>query len=154
MVTRIQREDFDLGAELTRLSAGPGPALGAVASFVGLVRDLGDGPPLVALELEHYPGMAERALAELEAEARQRWPLGEVLVIHRYGRLLPGEKIVLVAVASAHRAAALAACAFLIDLLKTRVPFWKLEETSAGRRWLEPRAEDQQAAERWQAEGP
>ncbi|MBX6323011.1 MAG: molybdenum cofactor biosynthesis protein MoaE [Rhodospirillaceae bacterium] len=142
---RVQREDFDVGRELERLSAG-NREVGAVASFVGVVRDVGG-----AMTLEHYPGMTERMLARVEAEARARWPLEASLIIHRYGRLEPGERIVLVATASAHRQAALEACAFLIDWLKTKAPFWKLEETASGERWVEARAEDEAAASRWVA---
>jgi molybdopterin synthase catalytic subunit len=113
------------------------------------VRDHAD-PPLTAMTLEHYPGMTEKKLAEIEAEALARWPLQASLIVHRYGRMLPGEPIVLVATASQHRAAALEACAFLIDWLKTRAPFWKLEETSEEDRWVEARGADDQAAARWQ----
>jgi molybdopterin synthase catalytic subunit len=149
---RVQREDFDIGRELERLSAGD-HAIGGVASFVGLVRDFnlqGGGPEQVsALTLEHYPGMTEKKLAEIEAEAKRRWPLSASLVIHRYGRLEPGDRIVLVATASPHREAALAACHFLIDWLKTDAPFWKSEETPEGERWVEARAEDDSATHRW-----
>lgn len=144
---RVQREDFDPGVELERLSAG-NTAVGGVASFIGLVRDMGGGG---AMTLEHYPGMTEKKLAEIEAEAQARWPLDACLIIHRYGRLEPGDRIVMVATASAHRSAALAACEFLIDWLKTKAPFWKLEETEAGARWVEARDSDDHAAERWEA---
>lgn len=144
---RIQPEDFDPGVELERLSAG-NTAVGGVASFIGLVRDMGGGG---AMTLEHYPGMTEKKLAEIEAEAQARWPLDACLIIHRYGRLEPGDRIVMVATASAHRSAALAACEFLIDWLKTKAPFWKLEETEAGARWVEARDSDDHAAERWEA---
>jgi molybdopterin synthase catalytic subunit len=145
---RVQREDFDVGAELERLTAG-NPRIGGVASFIGLVRDMGGSHRVSALTLEHYPGMTERKLAEIEAEAHSRWPLEAALIIHRYGRLKPGDRIVLVATASPHREAALAACHFLIDWLKTGAPFWKSEETPAGERWVESRAEDDAARERW-----
>lgn len=148
---RVQREDFDIGAELDRLSAG-NHRIGGLASFVGLVRDfnLQGGPDQVsALTLEHYPGMTERKLAEIEKEAHRRWPLDASLIIHRYGRLEPGDRIVLVATASPHREAALAACHFLIDWLKTDAPFWKSEETPHGERWVEKRAEDDNAREGW-----
>jgi molybdopterin synthase catalytic subunit len=145
---RIQRAAFDVGAELAALSAGR-TDIGALASFVGLVRDHADAP-LTAMTLEHYPGMTEKKLAEIEAEALARWPLQASLIVHRYGRMLPGEPIVLVATASQHRAAALEACAFLIDWLKTSAPFWKLEETSEEDRWVEARGADDQAAARWQ----
>jgi molybdopterin synthase catalytic subunit len=145
---RVQREDFDVGAELERLTAG-NLRIGGVASFIGLVRDMGDSGHVSALTLEHYPGMTERKLAEIEAEAHRRWPLDAALVIHRYGRLEPGDRIVLVAAASPHREAALAACHFLIDWLKTDAPLWKSEATSAGERWVEAHAEDDAARERW-----
>lgn len=145
MSVRVQREDFDVGAELERLSAG-NHRIGGVASFVGLVRDMGG---VSALTLEHYPGMTEKKLAEIEAEANRRWPLDASLIVHRYGRLEPGDRIVLVATASPHREAALAACHFLIDWLKTDAPFWKSEDTPAGERWVEKRAEDDTAAKRW-----
>jgi molybdopterin synthase catalytic subunit len=145
MTVRVQREDFDLGAELEALSRGR-TNIGAVASFVGLVRDFG---PASAMTLEHYPGMTERQLAAVEAEALRRWPLDAVLIVHRHGRLEPGDRIVLCAAASSHRQAALEACAFLIDWLKTKAPFWKLEETASESRWVAARAEDDEAAERW-----
>ena len=145
---RVQLEDFDVGAELERLTKG-NPRIGGVASFIGLVRDMGGGDRVGALTLEHYPGMTEKKLAEIEAEANRRWLLDASLVIHRYGRLEPGERIVLVATASPHREAALAACHFLIDWLKTDAPFWKSEETPDGERWVERRADDEAALERW-----
>ena len=145
---RVQREDFDAGAELAALSRG-NHRIGGVASFIGLVRDMGGGERVSAMTLEHYPGMTERRLAEIEAEARQRWPLDAVLIIHRYGRLEPGERIVLVAAASAHRQAAFDACQFLIDWLKTKAPFWKLEETPEGPRWVDAQPSDDEAAQRW-----
>ncbi|HVB18615.1 MAG TPA: molybdenum cofactor biosynthesis protein MoaE [Stellaceae bacterium] len=153
---RVQREDFDVGRELDLLAAGD-HSVGGVASFIGLVRDIvgpgggpGGGPERVsALTLEHYPGMTEKKLAEIETEANRRWPLSASLIIHRYGRLEPGDRIVLVATASPHREAALAACHFLIDWLKTDAPFWKAEETPTGERWVATRAEDDEAARRW-----
>jgi len=123
--------------------------VGGVAAFVGLVRDMTGGAATSAMTLEHYPGMTEKKLGEIEAEAQRRWPLSASLIIHRYGRLLPGDRIVLVATASSHRQAALEACAFLIDWLKTAAPFWKLEETPSGERWVEARAADDVAARRW-----
>lgn len=150
MAVRVQAEPFDLGAELAAFARGR-TDVGGIATFVGLVRDEHAGRPVAAMTLEHYPGMTERALAGIEAEARARWPLHDALVIHRHGRMLPGEPIVLVATASAHRAAALESCAFLIDWLKTKAPFWKLEETPAGEeRWVEARASDDDAAARWE----
>ena len=145
---RVQAELFDPAMELAGFARGR-TDVGGVASFIGLVRDEHGGEPVAAMTLEHYPGMTERQLAAIEAEARERWPLLDALVIHRYGRMLPGEPIVLVATASAHRAAALEACAFLIDWLKTRAPFWKLEESGQGERWVEARASDEAAARRW-----
>lgn len=148
---RVQAEDFDVGAELKALTAG-NTAIGGVALFVGLVRDMAVGQAVGAMTLEHYPGMTERQLEKIETEARSRWPLDATLVIHRHGRLLPGDQIVLVICASAHREAALEACAFLIDWLKTKAPFWKSEATPEGSRWVEARAEDDHAAARWQRE--
>ncbi|MBL8666936.1 MAG: molybdenum cofactor biosynthesis protein MoaE [Rhodospirillales bacterium] len=141
---RVQQQDFDVAAELAAL-----PAAGGICVFVGTVRDVSDGRPVAAMTLEHYPGMAERELARLEEEAQGRWPLAGVAIVHRYGRLQPGERIVLVAVAAPHRAAAFEACRFLIDRLKTEAPFWKSEETAGGARWVAARREDAAAAERW-----
>ena len=145
---RLQEAPFDVGAELAALSAGR-TDIGAVASFVGLVRDHAGTQAIGAMTLEHYPGMTEKKLAEIEAEANARWPLQASLIVHRYGRMLPGEPIVLVATASQHRAAALDACAFLIDWLKTKAPFWKLEEAGPEARWVEARETDDRAADRW-----
>jgi molybdopterin synthase catalytic subunit len=146
MAVRVQREDFDLGAELAGLRAGRRD-IGALVSFTGLVRDSGDG--LEGFELEHYPGMTERALAAIEAEALARWPLQAALVIHRFGRLAPGDQIMMVATASAHRGAAFEAAEFLMDYLKSRAPFWKKEVTGAGSSWVEAKAEDEAALDRW-----
>jgi molybdopterin synthase catalytic subunit len=145
---RVQREDFDVGAEMAAMS---GRNIGALASFVGLVRGEEGVDAIGAMTLEHYPGMTEKKLGEIEAEARSRWPLEDCLVIHRYGRLEPGERIVLVITASSHRQAALEACAFLIDWLKTSAPFWKFEERQAGGEWVEARTSDDRAAEKWTA---
>ncbi len=149
---KVQAEDFDVGAELAALTEG-NHAVGGLAVFVGLVRDLagaGSAQQKVgAMTLEHYPGMTEKMLAKIEAEAQERWPLEATLVIHRYGRLEPGERIVLVAAASAHRQAAFEACQFLIDWLKTKAPFWKLEEGPDGAQWVEARGGDDEAAARW-----
>ncbi len=143
---RVQQAVFDLGAESAALAAGRHD-IGGMASFVGLCR-ADDG--LAAMTLEHYPGMTERAIEAIAAEAEARWPLTGCTIIHRVGRLPPGEQIVLVLTASAHRAAALESCAFLIDWLKTRAPFWKREEFADGQeRWVEAKAEDDAAAERW-----
>lgn len=150
---RVQREDFDVGRELAALSHG-NHQIGGVASFVGLVRDMAGGQSVAAMTLEHYPGMTEKKLAEIEQEAQRRWPLEASLIIHRYGRLEPGEQIVLVATASPHRTAALEACQFLIDWLKTQAPFWKLEETPEGANWVDARAEDDAAAARWATNDP
>lgn len=145
---RLQHEPFDAGAETAALTAGRDD-VGAVVSFQGIVRR-GEGLEAVrAMTLEHYPGMTERELERIEAEAHARWPLQATLVIHRYGRMAPGEPIVLVVCCSRHRRAAFDACAFLMDWLKTRAPFWKLEETAAGARWVEATAGDEAAAARW-----
>lgn len=152
---RVQAEPFDPGQELARFTAGRTDT-GGVATFLGLVRDTHGQGTIRALTLEHYPGMTEAELARLEAEARRRWPLQDCLVIHRHGRMTPGEPIVLVATASSHRQAALDSCAFLIDWLKTKAPFWKMEETGEGERWVEARESDDAAAARWgrgEAEG-
>ena len=148
MAVRVQEADFDPGAEMAALSDGRSD-VGGVASFVGLVRDIAGGTAVTAMTLEHYPGMTERQLEEIEAEARSRWPLLEVRIVHRVGRLEPGDRIMFCGAASAHRGAALEACAFLMDWLKTKAPFWKKEETPAGERWVEARAEDDEAAARW-----
>src|SRR5262245_59481603 len=148
LMIRVQREDFDVGAEWTALTTGR-TDIGGVVSFVGVVRDLAGDAKISAMTLEHYPGMTEKQLAEIEAEANKRWPLSASLIIHRYGRLEPGDRIVLVATASPHREAALAACHFLIDWLKTDAPFWKSEDTPQGERWVESRAEDEHAKQRW-----
>ena len=145
---RVQTQDFDVGAELARLT-GDDHDVGGVVAFVGLVRDMAGGEAIGAMTLEHYPGMTEKMLQAIEAEAHGRWPLKASLIIHRTGRLEPGERIVLVATASAHRQAAFDACQFLIDWLKTKAPFWKREATAAGERWVEARGADDAAAARW-----
>ena len=145
---RVQRENFDVGAELASLSNGDF-SIGGVASFVGIVRDAGGGPG-GSMTLEHYPGMTERKLMEIESQARERWDLADVLIIHRYGKLTLGEQIVLVITASAHREAALEACHFLIDWLKTEAPFWKYEESNQSGTWVEARGSDGEAKLRWQ----
>ena len=146
----VQSEVFDAGREIAALTANR-TDIGAVASFVGLARDFNDGSGVTAMTLEHYPGMTEKALAELADEAGARWPLLGATIIHRVGRLLPGDPIVLVAVASAHRGAAFAACEYLMDALKTRAPFWKKEATADGERWVEARESDDAAAARWRS---
>ncbi len=147
-IVRVQEGDFDTGDELDALTRGRRD-VGAVASFVGLVRDANDGNSVSAMTLEHYPGMTERALDEICAQAHARWDLIDTLVIHRVGALRPGDRIVLVGVSSAHRGDAFAACEFIMDYLKTRAPFWKREDTPQGPRWVEARASDDSAAEKW-----
>lgn len=150
MAVRVQSEDFDVGAEMSALTQGR-VDIGAVSSFTGLVRDMGADPHLIAMTLEHYPGMTEAKLQAIEAEAHRRWALTGSMIIHRYGRLLPGDRIVLVLTASAHRGEAFESCQFLMDYLKTQAPFWKLEETSAGAEWVDARDSDDAAAARWDA---
>ena len=145
---RVQAEDFDPGVETARLSEGS-ESIGGVCCFTGLVRDIHGGEAIEAMTLEHYPGMTETALADIEAQARERWPLDEVSIIHRFGRLEPGERIVFVGASSAHRDAAFDACRFLIDWLKTQAPFWKKEETPEGERWVEAKDSDDVAALKW-----
>ena len=142
---RIQREDFDPGAELAALNDAEG-ATGAIASFIGLVRS-DDG--LVAMTLDHYPGMCESEIAAHVAEARTRWPIHRLRIVHRVGRLTPGERIVFVGVASSHRYAAFQAAEFLMDYLKTRAPFWKLEERPTGASWVEAKSADDVSVKRW-----
>jgi molybdopterin synthase catalytic subunit len=149
---RVQTDDFDAGAEMARLRAGR-PEVGAVAAFVGVCRDLNDGERVSSMTLEHYPGMTERELASIVDEALSRWRIADVTVIHRVGRFEPTDQIVLVVVAGGHRGDAFAACELIMDYLKTRAPFWKKEATAAGSRWVEARASDDEAAERWQAPG-
>jgi molybdopterin synthase catalytic subunit len=144
MEISIQEADFDVGTETAALTVGRDD-IGAVASFVGLVR----GGDIRAMTLEHYPAMTGKALAEIVAEAKRRWELLGVRVVHRVGRLLPGDRIVLVIVTSSHRHDAFAACEFIMDYLKTQAPFWKLEETCAGSHWVDARESDDQALQRW-----
>ncbi len=144
----VQTELFDLGAEVNAMSQGR-TDIGAIASFVGFARDMNEGSGVQAMTLEHYPGMTEKALAALVEDANARWTLLDVTLIHRVGRLLPGDPIVLVAVASSHRGESFAACEFIMDALKTRAPFWKKEETAEGGRWVEARISDDAAAARW-----
>jgi molybdopterin synthase catalytic subunit len=151
MTVRVQEADFDLNAELTALRAGD-PRIGALASFVGLVRDINDGTGVSEMTLEHYPGMTEKALEAIAEEAKTRWDIYGVLVIHRVGPLRPCDQIVLVAVTSAHRGEAFAACEFIMDYLKTRAPFWKRETTPDGARWVDAREADDSAAARWSAQ--
>jgi molybdopterin synthase catalytic subunit len=148
MTIRVQAEDFDVGAEIAALSRGM-PKVGAVASFVGLVRDVNEGAGVAEMSLEHYPGMTEKSLEAIVQEARGRWDVMAATVIHRVGPLKPGDNIVLVAVASAHRGDAFAACEFIMDYLKTRAPFWKKEKTPQGERWVDARESDDESAARW-----
>jgi molybdopterin synthase catalytic subunit len=143
---RVQQADFDPGEEIAKLG-NAGGSTGAIATFTGLVRG-DDG--LTAMTLDHYPGMCEGEIAAHVAEAKRRWPLLAVRIVHRVGRLTPGERIVFVGVASAHRQAAFEACEFLMDYLKTRAPFWKLEERASGSNWVEAREVDDASAKRWQ----
>lgn len=152
MTVRIQTEDFDIGAEIAALRRA-NSRIGAIASFVGTVRDVNEGDAVAEMTLEHYPGMTEKSIEEIVAQARGRWNVSETLVIHRVGTLRPTEQIVLVVVTSAHRGDAFAACQFIMDYLKTRAPFWKKETTPQGARWVEARASDDIAAERWRLKG-
>lgn len=149
MPVRIQAEDFDAGAEIAALRAS-NPKVGAVASFIGVCRDANDGEAIKKMMLEHYPGMTEKALENIVGEAKNRWDVMEVLVVHRIGELHPTDQIVLVVVTGAHRKEAFSACEFIMDYLKTRAPFWKKEETPRGSRWVEAREADDEAAGRWE----
>jgi|SRR2546427_9321501 len=148
MPVRVQTEDFDMAREVAALRGSDG-RVGAVAAFVGIVRDLNDVAALRTLTLEHYPGMTEKALARIIDEAKSRWDIYEALVIHRIGELAPTDQIVLVAVTSAHRGEAFSACQLIMDYLKTQAPFWKKERTADGERWVEARVSDDEAAARW-----
>ncbi|HXZ07118.1 MAG TPA: molybdopterin synthase catalytic subunit MoaE [Paraburkholderia sp.] len=148
MTVRVQTEDFDLTTEVAALRA-QNPRIGAVACFVGTVRDLNDGSAVEAMELEHYPGMTEKALEQIVEAARERWPGTEVLIVHRVGKLYPLDQIVLVATTSAHRGNAFASCEFVMDYLKTQAPFWKKEKTESGERWVDARVTDDAALARW-----
>ena len=148
MAVRVQTGDFDIGAEIAALRKGDA-RVGGVASFIGVVRDLNEGDSVAEMTLEHYPGMTESALEKIVAEAKSRWDIYDALVIHRVGKLKPTEQIVLVVVTSAHRGEAFQACEFLMDYLKTKAPFWKKEQTGQGGRWVEARATDDAAADRW-----
>ncbi|MAH85521.1 MAG: molybdenum cofactor biosynthesis protein MoaE [Rhodospirillaceae bacterium TMED8] len=148
MVVRVQTAPFDAGKELALITEG-NFNIGGVCSFIGLVRDITPSGKINAMTLEHYPGMTEKALQKIECEAHDRWPLESTLILHRYGKLYPGDQIVFVAATSSHRHAAFEACHFLIDWLKTQAPFWKLEDSPSGGRWVEARARDDKAAERW-----
>jgi molybdopterin synthase catalytic subunit len=148
VAVRVQQADFDIGAEIAAFRRAD-PGIGAIASFIGLVRDVNEGHAITGMTLEHYPGMTEKALARIVDEAKGRWDIVDALVIHRVGELKPLDQIVLVVVTGAHRGAAFAACEFIMDYLKTQAPFWKKERTAQGARWVEARASDDQAAERW-----
>lgn len=150
MPIRIQTEDFDVSAEMRALQAG-NAKIGAMVSFIGFVRNDNEDDKLNALTLEHYPGMTEKALADIEAEAQSRWALDVTLIVHRVGKLLPLAQIVLVIVGARHRADAFAACEFIVDYLKTQAPFWKKELTESGEYWVEPRASDDAALQRWKS---
>ena len=148
MAVRVQTEDFDLTTEIAQLRANT-PKVGAIVNFVGVVRDLNEGEQIAEMELEHYPGMTEKALEDIITQARSRWDLFDALVIHRVGPLKPLDQIVLVAVTSAHRGEAFAACEFIIDYLKTQAPFWKKEQTPHGSRWVDARVTDDEAMKKW-----
>ncbi len=148
MAVLVQTGDFDVAREIAALRAGD-PRVGAVAAFIGLVRDINDAAAVSTLTLEHYPGMTEKALSRIVDEAKSRWSIYDALVIHRVGVLKPTDQIVLVVVTGAHRGEAFAACEFIMDYLKTRAPFWKKEQTPAGERWVEARGSDDDAAARW-----
>ena len=148
MSVRVQEQDFDVSAELALMRRG-NPKIGAIASFVGVVRDINEGDSVATMTLEHYPGMTEKAIIEIIDQARGRWEVLDALVIHRVGTLKPTDQIVLVIVASTHRGDAFAACEFIMDYLKTQAPFWKKEITPKGARWVDARVVDDKAAERW-----
>ncbi len=148
MSVRVQTEDFDIGAEIAQLRKG-NAKIGAIASFIGLVRDINEGDHVSTMTLEHYPGMTEKALDEIVAQAKSRWDIYDALVVHRVGKLVPLDQIVLVVVTSAHRGDAFDACEFLMDYLKTQAPFWKKEDTEKGARWVDARESDDAAAARW-----
>jgi molybdopterin synthase catalytic subunit len=148
MTVRLQREDFDVADEIAALSRGRSD-VGAVVTFTGICRGSDTGEPVAAMTLEHYPGMAEAEIERHVAEAQAKWPLTGVTVIHRYGRLVPGDNIVLVVTAAAHRHEAFAAAEFLMDYLKTRAPLWKREERADGARWVDAKDADDAAAQRW-----
>lgn len=152
MTVRIQTADFDVSAEIAALRGG-NPRVGAVASFIGVVRDINEGGAVAGMTLEHYPGMTEKAIEEIVVQAKARWDILDALVIHRVGTLKPTDPIVLVVVTGGHRGEAFAACEFIMDYLKTRAPFWKKEQTPQGTRWVESRATDDIAAERWRLKG-
>jgi molybdopterin synthase catalytic subunit len=145
---RVQEADFDLSTEVAALRAD-NPKVGAVACFIGTVRDLNEGQTVQAMELEHYPGMTEKALEAIAAQARERWPGSDVLIVHRVGKLLPLDQIVLVVTTAMHRAQAFESCALVMDYLKTQAPFWKKEKTEHGEKWVDARESDDAALTRW-----
>ena len=148
MPVRVQQQDFDAGTEIARMRAN-NPKIGAVASFIGIVRDLNEDAAVGSITLEHYPGMTEKSLAAIAEQAKARWRLHDVLIVHRVGTLVPADQIVLVVTTSSHRGDAFAACQFVMDYLKTEAPFWKKETTKDGMRWVDARDSDAQARERW-----
>ncbi len=148
---KVQHEDFDLGAEISALRKN-NPKVGAVASFIGVVRDMNDGDSVADMTLEHYPGMTEKALEDIEAQATSRWDIFDTRIIHRIGTLKPTDQIVMVAVSGAHRGEAFAACEFIMDYLKTAAPFWKKESTPQGARWVDARVSDEAAMARWKSD--
>ncbi len=148
MSIRVQTEDFDLTAELAALRSSKSD-IGAIVTFIGIVRDLNEGDAINTLTLEHYPGMTEKSLSAIEKEANSRWQISQSLIIHRVGTLKPQDQIVLVAVTSPHRSEAFAACEFIMDYLKTKAPFWKKEKTNHGERWVEAKSSDDEAQARW-----
>lgn len=152
MPVRIQSDDFDAGREIAALRRD-NPGIGAIASFIGVVRDVNGAERVAEMALEHYPGMTEKSIAAIIDQAKSRWSVFDALVVHRIGRLRPLDQIVLVVVTGAHRGDAFAACEFIMDYLKTRAPFWKKEQTVEGERWVEARASDDLAAERWRLKG-
>lgn len=149
MSIRVQKHDFNVGLEIAAMRDG-NRSIGAIASFIGLMRDFNDGENVISMSLEHYSGMTEKALQKIANNAISRWEIIDVTIIHRVGNFAPGDQIVLVMVASAHRAAAFAACEFIMDFLKTRAPFWKRETTHEGERWVQARVSDEEATSRWE----
>ena len=150
MPIRVQTDDFDLTTEVAQLRIA-NPQVGAVVSFIGTVRDINDGAAVAEMELEHYPGMTEKALEAIVVRAKARWQIADALVVHRVGPLKPMDQIVLVAVSAAHRGVAFSACEFIMDYLKTEAPFWKKEQTPQGARWVDARSTDDDALDKWNA---
>lgn len=150
-VIQVQQEDFDVQQQY-QLLRGDSPSIGAIVTFVGLMRDFNNGDAVHSLFLEHYPGMTDKVLADIAQQAHERWSLQQLRIIHRVGTLQPSDQIVYVGVSSAHRQEAFAACEFIMDFLKTQAPFWKREQTPAGSRWVDARSSDKDAAQRWQSQ--